>query len=177
MESVGNMNARYRRLINLAHPRADRDAINFVTCRELISMWLPKIRHNTTLQVFTSLNDSILTDVLDPIKPTDGVNRRYLEAQLKELESRTVDKSYLETQLHASGLRVLNLVIKLLFDEGFRECGKKFDDPQELREFIMKHIEKLLLSDTELDKEDISITCPAAMDKGIKESDKAQMDH
>ena len=101
MDSIGIINARYRRMINLAHPRSDRDAVNFYTCRALLSMWMPKTKDEKTNQVSTSLNDSILTGVLDPIESTDGVNKQYLVAKLKDLESKldVIIKEYIEAHL------------------------------------------------------------------------------
>lgn len=155
-------------MINLANPRANRDAVNFYTCRDLISLWLPKTRNNTTSQVFTSLNDSILTDMLDPIKPTDGVNKRYLEARLKELENRLVDKQHLETRLKENSLRVLSIVVKVIVSDSFRECGRNIKNSKQMRTMVMKNIEKninkLMTSEIGLDDEDITIDCPAAIE-------------
>ncbi|RZF36183.1 hypothetical protein LSTR_LSTR012807 [Laodelphax striatellus] len=95
MNTLGNINARHRRVINLANPQSSRDAINLGTCRDLIEVWLPKRRDTSTLQVFTSLNDSVLTDVMDPISATDGVNKRYLEKRMDEHSREVVEKSYI----------------------------------------------------------------------------------
>ncbi|RZF33199.1 hypothetical protein LSTR_LSTR016228 [Laodelphax striatellus] len=55
-------------------------------------MWLPKKRDKGTSQVFTSLNESVLTDMMDPISATDGVNKQYLEKRMNEHSREVVGK-------------------------------------------------------------------------------------
>ncbi|RZF34065.1 hypothetical protein LSTR_LSTR014875 [Laodelphax striatellus] len=92
MDSIGAINARYRRMINLANPQSSRDAVNLNTCKDMIEMWLPKKRDKGTSQVFTSLNESVLTDMMDPISATDGVNKQYLEKRMNEHSREVVGK-------------------------------------------------------------------------------------
>ena len=94
MDALGNINAHHKRMINLANPRTGRDAVNLNTCRDLISLWLPKRKDQTTSQVFTSLNQSVLQDMLDPIEDTDGVNKQYLEKRMDEHSMDVIERGF-----------------------------------------------------------------------------------
>lgn len=94
MDALGNINAHHKRMINLANPRTGRDAVNLNTCRDLISLWLPKRKDQTTSQVFTSLNQSVLQDMLDPIEDTDGVNKQYLEKRMDEHSMDVIERFF-----------------------------------------------------------------------------------
>lgn len=125
MNTLGNINARHRRVINLANPQSSRDAINLGTCRDLIEVWLPKRRDTSTLQVFTSLNDSVLTDVMDPISATDGVNKRYLEKRMDEHSREVVEK-------------VLTVMVTLVKERANGDTS--FTSGQEWKDMVLKRI-------------------------------------
>ena len=124
MDASGNINARHRRVINLANPRSNRDAVNLSTCRDLISLWLPKRKDQITSQVFTSLNQSVLTDMMDPINGTDGVNKQYLEKRMDEHSRDIVGK--------------VIFTISTLVQE--QKEGKNYSDPQVLKNTVLKRI-------------------------------------
>lgn len=77
------------------------------------------------MQVFTSLNDSVLTDVMDPISATDGVNKRYLEKRMDEHSREVVEK-------------VLTVMVTLVKERANGDTS--FTSGQEWKDMVLKRV-------------------------------------